>query len=150
MLNQVVLMGRLTFDPELRTTPSGRNVCSFSIAIDRGYVKQGEERQTDFIRCTAWESTANFICNYFHKGSMIAVTGRLQSSTFDDKQTGAKRTSIDVVVREASFCGSKAETNSGVPAYQTAPAQAQVQAPVYQTSVQSDFEEISDDEDLPF
>ncbi|MGN1418986.1 MAG: single-stranded DNA-binding protein [Acutalibacteraceae bacterium] len=148
MINQVVLMGRLVADPELRTTTTGRSVCSFCMAVDRSFVKQGEERKADFINIVAWEQTANFVTRYFHKGSMIAVTGQLQSRQYEDKN-GNKRTAYEVVAREVSFCGSKAETGTSGGSYASA-APAPAQAPVYQTAVPGDFEEITDDEDLPF
>lgn len=146
MLNCIVLMGRLVADPELRTTTTGKSVCSFRIAVDRGYVKAGEEKKTDFIPVVAWEGTANFVSRYFSKGSMIAVQGQLQSRQYEDN-SGAKRTAYEVIAREVSFCGSKAETGTNT-AF-AAPAQA-APAPAYQTAVPGDFEEITDDEDLPF
>ena len=106
MINSVVLMGRLTADPELRTTTTGKSVCSFRLAVDRSYVRQGEQRQADFINCVAWEQTGNFISRYFTKGSMIAVIGSIQTRTYEDK-SGAKRTAVEVNVREASFTGAK-------------------------------------------
>ncbi len=143
MLNCVTLMGRLVADPELRTTTTGKSVASFCIAVDRSFARAGEQRQTDFINIVAWESSANFVCRYFTKGSMIAVQGQLQSRQYEDK-TGAKRTTYEVVAREVSFCGSKAETgtvqNVAAPAAQ----------PTYQNAAPGDFEEITDDEDLPF
>lgn len=147
MINSVVLMGRLTADPELRTTTTGRSVCSFTIAVDSSFQRAGEDRQADFINCVAWEKSAEFISRYFHKGSMIAVTGRIQTRRYEDK-TGAKRTAFEVVVREASFTGSKAETGTG--SYNQAAPAAPAQAPAYQSAAPSDFEEITDDEDLPF
>lgn len=147
MINSVVLMGRLTADPELRTTTTGRSVCSFTIAVDSSFQRSGEDRQADFINCVAWEKSAEFISRYFHKGSMIAVTGRIQTRRYEDK-TGAKRTAVEVVVREASFTGSKAETGTG--SYNQATPAAPAQAPAYQSAAPSDFEEITDDEDLPF
>ena len=146
MLNCIVLMGRLVADPELRTTTTGKSVCSFRIAVDRGYVKAGEERKADFIPVVAWEGTANFVSRYFSKGSMIAVQGQLQSRQYEDN-SGAKRTAFEVNARDVSFCGSKAETGTNT-AF-AAPAQA-APAPAYQTAVPGDFEEITDDEDLPF
>ncbi len=143
MINSVVLMGRLVADPELRTTTTGKSVCTFRIAVDRSYVRQGEQRQADFITCVAWEQTGNFISRYFTKGSMIAVTGSIQTRNYEDKN-GQKRTAFEVNVREASFTGSKAD-NAG----QAAPA-APAQAPAYQSAATNDFEEITDDEDLPF
>lgn len=148
MLNSVILMGRLVADPELRTTTTGKSVATFRIAVDRGYSKNAAERTADFIPVVAWEQTANFVCRYFAKGSMIAVSGQLQSRQYEDK-TGAKRTAYEVVAREVSFCGSKSETGTSGGSYAPAAA-APAQAPVYQTAVPGDFEEITDDEDLPF
>ncbi len=144
MLNCVTLMGRLVADPELRTTTTGRSVCTFSIAVDRSYAKAGEQRQTDFINIVTWEGTANFVSRYFAKGSMIAVQGSIQTRPYEDKN-GNKRTAFEVVAREVSFCGSKAETGTSAPAVSAA-----APAPAYQTAVPSDFEEITDDDDLPF
>ncbi|MBE6786106.1 MAG: single-stranded DNA-binding protein [Ruminococcaceae bacterium] len=146
MLNCVTLMGRLVADPELRTTTTGKSVATFRIAVDRSFVRQGEQRQADFIPIVAWENTANFVCRYFAKGSMIAVQGQLQSRSYEDSN-GAKRTAYEVLAREVSFCGSKAESGtSATPAAHVAPAVA----PSYQTATANDFEEITDDEDLPF
>ena len=109
MLNSVVLMGRLVADPELKTTPSNQSVTSFVLAVDREYVKSGEERQTDFIDIVAWNNTAEFITRYFKKGSMIAVEGSLQTRIYQDK-SGNKRKAVEVKASNVSFCGSKAET----------------------------------------
>lgn len=145
MLNSIVLMGRLVADPELRTTTTGRSVCNFRIAVDRSFVRAGEQRQADFFTIVAWENTANFVSRYFTKGSMIAVQGQMQMRQYDDN-TGAKRTAYEVLAREVSFCGSKAESGNVNPAF-TAPT---TPAPAYQTAAPGDFEEITDDEDLPF
>ena len=148
MLNSVVLMGRLVADPELRTTTTGKQVASFRIAVDRGFVKAGEERQADFINIVTWERSAEFVCRYFAKGSMIAVQGSLQVRNYEDRD-GNKRTAYEVVAREISFCGSKSETGSqggSNAAYNPAPAPA----PSLQTAAAGDFEEIQDDDDLPF
>ena len=144
MLNCVTLMGRLVADPELRTTTTGKSVCAFTIAVERSFAKPGEQRQADFINIVAWESSANFVTRYFSKGSMIAIRGEIQTRNYEDKN-GNKRTAFEVIAREVSFCGSKADTGSVAPA-----AAAPAQAPAYQTAVPSDFEEIDDDEDLPF
>lgn len=146
MLNNVVLMGRLTADPELRQTSTGIEVTSFSIAIDRGYVRQGEERQTDFINCVAWRQTAKFITSYFRKGQMIAVTGSIQTRNYEDK-SGNKRVATDVVVANASFCGSKNETGASAPRDNSA---FSAPAASYSTAAASDFEELQGDDDLPF
>ena len=145
MLNCIVLMGRLVADPELRTTTTGKSVCNFRIAVDRSFVRAGEQRQSDFFTVVAWDNTANFVSRYFSKGSMIAVQGQMQMRQYDDN-TGAKRTGYEVLAREVSFCGSKAESGTGNAAF-AAPAAA---APAFQTAAPGDFEEITDDEDLPF
>lgn len=106
MLNIVALMGRLTADPELKTTPSGVSVTSFQIAVDRSYTKPGEERKSDFINIVAWKGTAEFICKYFSKGQMIAVSGSIQTRSYQDKQ-GNKRTAFEIVAGGVSFCGPK-------------------------------------------
>lgn len=142
MLNVVVLMGRLTADPELRTTGSGISVTSFAVAVDRAF-QSGGERQTDFINCVAWRRNAEFISRYFSKGQMIAIRGTLQQRSYTDKD-GNKRTAYDVVVDNASFCGSKAESGSASVRTDAAPAS-------FSNVDTGDFEEISmGDEDLPF
>ena len=112
MINNVVLMGRLTAVPELKTTQSGISTVRFSIAVERRYNKQGEERQTDFIDCVAWRQTAEFVSKYFNKGSMIAVEGSIQTRNYEDKN-GNKRKAVEVQVDNVSFCGSKGETGTG-------------------------------------
>lgn len=148
MLNKVILMGRLTRDPELRTTPQGASVCSFSIAVDRGYVRQGEERQADFINIVAWRSTAEFVSKYFVKGQMIAVVGRIQTRNYDDKD-GKRVYVTEVVADEISFADSKRDGGQAQsPAtYTTAAPQApqQVQPPV-----SDGFQVVPDEDDLPF
>lgn len=143
MLNVVVIMGRLTADPELRTTQSGISVTSFSVAVNRNYSKDGNN-QTDFINCVAWRNNAEFISKYFAKGQMIAIKGSLQQNNYTDKD-GNKRTSYDVVVDTADFCGSKNESGGNG-------ASARNEAPASFSNVDTgDFEEISmGDDDLPF
>lgn len=116
MINSVVLMGRLTYEPELKTTTSGLSVIRFQMAVDRNYQSQGQERQADFIDVVAWRQTAEFISRYFHKGSMIAVEGSIQTNNFTDRD-GNKRKSVEVVANQVSFCGSKAETQGANPAF---------------------------------
>lgn len=140
MINMVALMGRLTFEPEVRTTSSGVSVMRFQIACDRSYQKSGQDRQADFIDCVAWRQTAEFISRYFHKGSMIAVEGTLQTSSYTDKN-GNQRKQVEVLANNVSFCGSKSETGSA------AGSQAN---PNYSSADNSDFDEIPDDDDLPF
>ena len=144
MINSVIIMGRLTYDPELRTTPNGISVVRFQVACDRNFSRSGEERKTDFIDVTAWRQTAEFVSRYFRKGSMIAVEGSIQTDNFTDKD-GNKRKSVQVVANNVSFCGSKAESGTTSNPVFSQPA------PSYASADNSDFEEISDDDDdLPF
>ena len=106
MINNAVLMGRITATPELKTTTSGTEVCSFSIAVERNYAKKGEERETDFINIVTWRGTAKFVSTYFQKGDMIAVQGEIQTRKYEDKN-GNKRTAFEVVAQNVSFCGGK-------------------------------------------
>lgn len=108
MLNTVILMGRLTKDPELKQTPQGISVATFSLAVERNYSK-GEEKQTDFINIIAWRNTADFVSKYFTKGQLVAVRGRLQTRTWQD-QSGQKRYATDVVADEVFFAESKVKT----------------------------------------
>ncbi len=108
MLNCAVIMGRLTAEPELRTTNNGQSVTSFTVAVDRSYTKPGEERQTDFINVVAWRQTAEFVSRYFSKGSMIAVQGSIQTRNYEDKN-GNRRTAVEIVAEKVSFCGEKKE-----------------------------------------
>lgn len=140
MINMVALMGRLTFEPEVRTTPSGVSVMRFQVACDRKYQRSGQDRQADFIDCVAWRQTAEFIGRYFHKGSMIAVEGTLQTSSYTDKN-GNQRKQVEVLANNVSFCGSKSET-SGAAGSQPEPNNSNAD--------NSDFDEIPDDDDLPF
>lgn len=147
MLNCVIIMGRLTADPELKTTPSGTSVVSFRVAVDRNYVRQGEERQTDFINVVAWRKTADFITRYFHKGSMIAVQGSIQTRNYEDKN-GNKRTAVEVLAGNVSFCGSKADSNEGFGAQPSNFAQNNQNADFGTNS--AEFDDITDDEDDGF
>ena len=115
MLNRVTLMGRLVADPELKTTASGISVTSFRIAVERNYVKQGEERKADFFDVVCWRSSAEFVCKYFNKGSMIALDGQLQSRVYQAKD-GTNRYIVEVVVSQVSFTGEKRiAQNNAVP-----------------------------------
>lgn len=105
MLNTAIIMGRICNDLELRKTQSGIDVTRFTIAVDRGYVKQGEEKKTDFIPITAWRGTASFINNYFKKGSMIAVQGSIQTGSYE--KDGIKKNTFEIVADSVSFCGGK-------------------------------------------
>lgn len=105
-INNCTFFGRLTKDPEHGQTNSGVSWARFCIAVDRGYVKEGEERKADFIDCTAWRGTADFIVKWFHKGDAIGVTGEMQTGTYEGND-GVKRKTCECVVRTASFAGGK-------------------------------------------
>lgn len=111
MLNVAVLQGRLVADPELRHTQSGTAVCSFRVAVDRNFAGASGQRQADFIDIVAWRSTAEFVCKYFTKGQLVALSGRIQSRSYEDK-TGSKRTAVEVVAEQVSFCGPKKDRES--------------------------------------
>lgn len=154
MLNCAVIMGRLTADPELRTTNNGISVTSFSVAVDRSYQRAGAERQTDFINVVAWRQTAEFVSKYFHKGSMIAVQGSIQTRRYQDRN-GNNRTAFEIVADNVSFCGSKSEGNTGnyggQPAPQNPAPQNTAQPTSFSNASAEDFNELDDGEDdLPF
>lgn len=134
-MNNVILMGRLTKDPEIRTTNSGLSVCKFTVAVDR-YSKDGEDK-TDFINCVAWRKTAEFIGNYFSRGQRIALTGSIQTGSYTDKD-GRTVYTTDVLVDKAEFCESKKNSDS-------APAPTRARKPKETEDIPVD---ISDD--LPF
>ena len=148
MLNTAIIMGRLTADPELRTTNTGIAVTTFTVAVDRRYQQAGEEKQTDFINVVAWRQTAEFVSRYFQKGSMIAVRGSIQTRRYEDNN-GNKRTAVEIVADEVSFCGSKAETGTGSRQVMEQPARTQPAAS-FATGSADDFEEIPVSDDLPF
>lgn len=106
MYNRVILMGRLTADPELKQTQSGLYFSRFSVAVDRGYAKQGEERKTDFFDVVCWKQTAEFVNRYFSKGRMIHLEGRLQNNNYTD-QNGVKHYRVEIQVDNVGFCGDK-------------------------------------------
>lgn len=109
-MNRVILMGRLTADPELRQTPQGTAVTRFTIAVNRRFQREGGQ-QADFITCVAWRQTAEFICRYFNKGRMICVEGQIQSRSWDG-QDGKRQYATEVVIDNAEFTGSRAESGS--------------------------------------
>ena len=151
MLNVVALMGRLVYDPELKTTQNGTNVCNFRVSVDRSFARQGEERKADFIDVTAWRQTAEFVSKYFQKGSMIAVEGSLQTRQYQDKN-GNNRTATEVLASQVSFCGGKAAEKPAVReanAAHSAPQKPQ-NVPEYSQGSADDFSVIDDSEDLPF
>lgn len=172
--NKVILGGRLTADPELKTTPSGISVTSFTVAVNRRFGgKNGEEAQADFFNVTAWRQTAEFITRYFRKASSICVVGSIQTRTWMD-QNGQKRFATEIVADEAYFVDAKSESPIAVQqaaanyaagaGYGAVPPQApsyvpdgygfgaapQVSGGSYANQSAPKFEDISDDEELPF
>lgn len=141
MFNLVVLTGRLTADPELKTTQSGISVTSFSVAVNRPY-RTGEEQQTDFINVVAWRKTAEFIAKYFKKGNMIGIEGSIQTRKYTDKN-GNNRTAFEVVVNNAQFVESKRDSTA---------SQGGEQPASFSNAGADDFSDLSDvsDDDLPF
>ena len=158
MLNHIVIMGRLTRDPELRYTQSNTPVAGFTVAVDRDFGgRDGGERQTDFIDCTAWRQTGEFVSKYFRKGSMIVVSGRLQSRKWEDRD-GNKRTNWEINVDNVYFGESRRDSNAGDNSYssrsadsysgQTYAAPSRNPAPASQSG---GFEDLGDDDgELPF
>ena len=140
-LNVVAIMGRLAADPQMRQTQSGKSVASFRVAVDRGRKDANGQNQTDWLDVVAWDKTADFVSRYFPKGSMIAVTGRLQSRNYQDKN-GNNRTAIEIVANQASFCGDKKQEKSFQPANENALNFAQ--------GGNDDFAPVEDADDLPF
>ena len=146
MLNNVVLLGRIVADPELKQTPNGNSVANFTLAVDRSYCKPGAERQCDFLDCVAWKGTGEFISKYFRKGQLIAVTGSIQTRSYTDKSSN-KRKTFEILVNSASFCESK--KNSGGTDSNPYPS-GDTATPKYADGKSGDFEEIPTDDDLPF
>ncbi len=147
MLNVAVLMGRLVADPELRHTANDIAVTSFTLAVDRSFVRAGAERQTDFIDVVAWRNTAEFVCRYFHKGMLVAVQGSIQTRSYTDSQ-GNKRKAFEIVADNAHFAEPKRDSGGAPAPRAAAPAPAEP-APAYASGNTGDFEEVPD-EDLPF
>ena len=140
-MNFIAIHGRLTRDPESRTTQSGVSVCNFTVAVDSSYSRQGEEKQTTFFDVVAWRGLADTISKYFTKGKEIVVSGEMQSRKWQDKD-GNNRISWEIMADSGDFCGSKGDSsNNGNPAPATEPA-----APIV-----ADFTEVkAADNDLPF
>ena len=158
MLNRVILMGRITHDLELKQTPSGVSVLSFSVAVDRNFAKQGEERQTDFINCVAWRQQAEFISRYFGKGRMIAIEGNLRTRSYDDKN-GVKHNVVEVFVDSVSFTGEPKQggsansySNNSYQSRQTAPVKNQPENNNENLSIGdlADYEDVLSDDGVPF
>lgn len=169
MLNKVILMGRLTADPELRQTPNGVSTCRFTVACDRNFVPQGGERQADFITVVAWRQTAEFVSRYFAKGRMICVEGNLRTSSYPDKRyPDVTHYITEVYADQVYFAGDKPAQQQGggnyapqqfaQPQYSQPAQNAQPQfapqqsapAPAVSFGDLGDFEEVIGDGDLPF
>jgi len=166
-MNNVSLIGRLTANPELKHTSGGMAYTRFSIAVDRSFVKQGEERQADFINIVAWQQKAEFICKYFMKGQRIGLTGEIRTGSYT-AQDGSKRYTFDVAVNNAYFCESKGGNSGGYNNgyqnngyqqnsyqqnnnYQQPSRQEPVPPqPSYSNGDMGDYSAMPSDEDLPF
>ncbi|MBQ6180693.1 MAG: single-stranded DNA-binding protein [Ruminococcus sp.] len=172
-MNKVILVGRLTADPELRQTQSGVSSCRFTVAVDRKFTdKNSGERQADFITCVAWRQTAEFVTRYFNKGKMIGVEGTLRNNNYQDRNhPDVTHYTMDVLVDNVEFVGGKNDSGNGsgyqggnggysAPqnnynnSYSAPPPQAAPQQPAANDSMSygslSDFEEILSDGDVPF
>ncbi len=142
-MNKVILMGRLTRDPEVRYTQTSNTlVASFSLAVNRRFVRQGEERQADFINIVAWGKTGEFCSKYFKKGQQVGIIGRIQTRTWDDDQ-GQKHYVTEVIAEETYFADSKRDGDSGVSSFDA------TFGAMPNMGESSDFE-ISSGDDLPF
>ena len=135
MLNKLILMGRLTRDPDYKQTPGGTSVAEFSLAVDRDFVRAGETRQTDFLNITTFGPRADFVSRYFHKGQLVAVCGRLETRSWEDSSSGQKRFAINIIADEVHFAEGKKES-AAVPQQTTenapqgfAPAESDEQPP---------------------
>lgn len=136
MLNTAIIMGRICNDLELRQTPSSVPVTRFSVAVDRGYAKQGEEKKTDFIDVVCWRQNAEFVTKYFSKGQMIAVQGAIQTGSYE--KDGITRKTFEIVADSVSFCGGKNEGQGG----NASPSEPQ--------TTTGSFAPLAEDDDLPF
>ena len=141
-MNKVILMGRLTRDPELKTTPNGVNVCSFGIAVDRRYQTKGEEKKTDFFNIVAWRQAGEFVSRYFKKGNMILVEGELQTRQYTNKD-GINVTVTEIIAEHLSFTGEKISESSPATTAEVHTAQAA-------DANNQSFENVNYGDDYPF
>ncbi len=151
-LNKVILGGRVASEPELKQTPSGASVVTYSMAVDRRFAPEGKERETDFFRVTAWQSSADFIARYFHKGDAICITGRIQNRSWTD-QSGQKHYMTDIIAEEANFVESKKDRSASGDGQVPVSGAAAMPPPTVYTSPAAQgirFEEIQTDDDCPF
>ena len=149
-MNKIILIGRLSQDPEMRTTPNGVATTTFNIAVSRNFTNQNGERETDFFRCVAWRKQAENIARYCHKGTQVAVEGRLQTNNYE-AQDGTRRYSTDIVCDNVSFLGSRGDSSNQ---NSSAPQNMENDVEVNETS-EDPFKDFGDevtltDDDLPF
>ncbi len=150
MLNKVILIGRLTANPELKQTASGISVVSFSVAVDRRFSGKDTERKADFINVVAWRHSADFVAKYFGKGDPIGIEGSIQTRSYEDK-TGAKRVAVEVLAENTFFVGGKNSGGNGGNSGGYQPTAQQAPAPVaFENGGVNDFMEVDVDDDLPF
>ena len=155
MYNKAILIGRLTADPELKQTPNGVSVCSFSIACDRAFSGRNGERQTDFINIVTWRQQAEFVSKYFSKGRLIGIDGSIQTRNYEDKN-GNKRTAVEVVADRAFFVDGKNSAQGSGSSYPSNPGNnfsrpaAPAEPASYSSGSFGDFSEIDGEDDLPF
>lgn len=151
-MNKIIIVGRLTADPELRQTQSGIASCRFTVAVNRRFKNDKGEYEADFVSCQAWRQTAEFVAKYFSKGSMICIDGTLRTGSYQDKNhSDVTHYTTDVLVENVEFCGSKKESEQSPPTNQNNANKPQS----YETNSASfgnlsDFEEILSDGDVPF
>ena len=148
MLNNVALMGRLTADPELRHTPNGTAVVTFTLAVGRSYAKAGTDRATDFIDIVAWRGTAEFVAKYFTKGQLVAIEGSIQTRTYQDKE-GKNRKVFEVVANNVHFAESRRDSASNRFSSPTDIADENIGNSFENCDI-DEFKEIPIDDDLPF
>ena len=142
-------MGRLVADPELRMTTTGKEVTAFRIAVDRPLTKDKIAKEADFFTVVAWGKNAVFVNKYFKKGSPIAIHGRLQSRSYEDRG-GEKKTAVEIIAHEVKFAGSKTDETAPAAPYNPPADSTGSYTPTYTNTTSSDFEEIEDDYDTPF
>lgn len=141
-MNKIILMGRLTADPELRQSQNSTYVCKFTVAVNRRFKNAQGGYDADFLNCTAWKQTAEFICKYFKKGQMIAVEGTLRTGSYQDRNhPDVIHYTTDISVENAEFCGGKSEN--------TTPAQS-IANKADSLGIPQEFEEIISDNEVPF
>lgn len=142
-MNKVIIMGRFTRDPELKTTASGKSVTSFTLAVDRAVRQPNGKREADFLNFVAWEKTAEFICRNFSKGRSIAVVGSITSRQYTDN-SGNNRTVVEIVAKETYFCGGKIDANATLPKAEETTSEQPEDYGFHE------YEEEGEDETLPF